>query len=293
MGALSPPPAAPDLTAAARTRRPLACREHYPQESRQHYRRAPARAAVRAPSLQGTVLHTKGGSALFSSLTLKSPFPRRGSRQERATGRARREEDEDGERPTARHAARSTAIFALPYARLVAGPQPAVEDLRFCALNPFCRSSIGVPAPASPARAPGSHCLLSHSPDSLREQSPSRKRVLHVLLHAKHPLRCLTASPEPSRWVSTKGSPAPHTHGGEKPQSRIKPAIRRPANSTFPAATLKTPYSGKTRCRDPTENSKQVKKGAGAKTRHWEKKPRLDLNNCIILGFNLYMFTFV
>lgn len=219
MGALSLPPAAPDLPAAARTRRPLACREHYPQESRQHYRRAPARAAVRAASLQGTVLHTKGSSALFSSLTPKSPFARRGSCQERVMGRARREEDEDGERLTARHAARSPAIFVLPYARLVAGPQPVVEAVQSCTLTPFCCSSVGVPALASPAWAPGSHCLISHNPGSLRDQSPSRKRVLHVLLHAKHPLRCLTASPEPPHWVSTQDHPF-HTPTGGKTQKQ-------------------------------------------------------------------------
>lgn len=96
MGALIPLPRAPAPHAASTARRRAAALQR---------RRGPA--ALRAPSLQGMVLRTKGGSALFSSLTPKFPLPRR----ERRTGRAGTK-GEDGERPSARGAGRFPAYPA-------------------------------------------------------------------------------------------------------------------------------------------------------------------------------------
>lgn len=120
MGALIPLPRAPAPHAASTARRRAAALQR---------RRSPA--ALRAPSLQGTVQRTKGGSALFSSLTPKSPLPRR----ERRTGRAGTK-GEDGERPSARGAGRFPAYPAChPFPKVAflpcLPPKPACHNPSF------------------------------------------------------------------------------------------------------------------------------------------------------------------
>lgn len=161
MGALIPLPRAPAPHAASTARRRAAALQR---------RRGPA--ALRAPSLQGTVLRTKGGSALFSSLTPKSPLPRR----ERRTGRAGTK-GEDGERPTARGAGR---FPAYPACHLRLSP----NSPSCCA----CRRSL----PAHhPSFATCNVMGLSHA-TSPKNPTEGAKEPLPTSQPPKHPSRACT-----------------------------------------------------------------------------------------------------